>query len=71
MAFFDCVDLRASFPFLVRRGGSRCWISAHEQAVRQNPDKQQLREAILEMLASGMSYHETGVALGIHWTRVG
>jgi hypothetical protein len=41
------------------------------ESSRRNADKAQLRAGILAMLAQGMSYREIGVALGIHWTRVG
>lgn len=70
-AFFGCVGLRGFVPVPGQTRWFAVRISASEQAVRQNPDKEQLREAILRMSASGMSYREIGVALGIHWTRVG
>ncbi|MBK8023900.1 MAG: hypothetical protein IPK19_21310 [Chloroflexi bacterium] len=64
-------DLRGFVPFPSQTRWFAVLISAHEQAVRQNPDKQQLREAIFQMSASGMSYREIGTVLGLHWTRVG
>ena len=40
-------------------------------STESNPDKVQLRETILSMRYQGMSYHQIGARLGIHWTRVG
>ena len=34
-------------------------------------NKDYLKSIILEMRASGMSYRQIGIALGLHWTRVG
>jgi hypothetical protein len=36
-----------------------------------NTDKNLLRKRVMEMHQQGMSYRKIGVALGIHWTRVG
>lgn len=35
------------------------------------PDKHQLSQMILNLHEQGMSYRKIGVALGIHWTRIG
>ena len=35
------------------------------------PDKQELRTLIVHLRDQGMSYRKIGVALGIHWTRIG
>jgi hypothetical protein len=36
-----------------------------------HPDKHYLRATILALRQQGMSYRQIGMALGIHWTRVG
>jgi DNA invertase Pin-like site-specific DNA recombinase len=37
----------------------------------RNPDKQKLRETILQLHAQGLSYRKIAREVGIHWTRVG
>ena len=39
-------------------------------ATQRNPDKQQLRIAILQLHGQGMSYRKIGRQAGLHWTRV-
>jgi hypothetical protein len=35
-----------------------------------HPDKEQLRETILELREQGLSYREIAQAVGLHWTRI-
>jgi hypothetical protein len=46
-------------------------LQASTESDPRNPDKEQLRADILAMVQRGMSYLKIGMALGIHWTRVG
>ncbi len=37
----------------------------------RNPDKDALRQIILDLRSQGMSYRQIAEVVGLHWTRVG
>lgn len=65
------MDLRVSGPLTRHKLRFDIPLPSSTASDLRNPDKAQLLADILIMRERGMSYREIGVALGIHWTRVG
>lgn len=52
---------------------SRLHLALHPSTENDlhNPDKDVLRQTILDLRAQGMSYRQIAELVGLHWTRVG
>jgi hypothetical protein len=64
------MDLRDFVPSPSQSTGFVVFVSRHTAALRLHPDKAQLRDMLLTLRATGLSYREIAYLVGLHWTRV-
>ena len=65
------MDLRGQVPLTRHFYTFDIPVPSSTESNLHNRDKERLRADILTMIQLGMSYRQIGMALGIHWTRVG
>jgi WD40 repeat protein len=68
---FTEVGLRVSMPLTRHILRFDLPLPASTESDLRNPDKDALRQTILDLRAQGMSYRQIAEVVGLHWTRVG
>jgi len=64
------LDLRVSVPLTRHILRFDIRLSTSTESDPRDPDKDALRQSILELRAQGMSYRQIAQAVGVHFTRV-
>lgn len=64
------MDLRVSVPLTKHILQFNIPLSSSTESDLCNPDKDALRQTILDLRAQGMSYCQIVEIVGLHWTRV-